>query len=346
MAKEPKLVVRPIGRLGGLDTIHVSLLVAVAILVALLLLSSYYHPTIILPSNSTSGSNLSCAYGAQKGACVQPAHNATQARWMAEQILASYAYVNGSSSLLPYFSDTQNMTVSYVPQSKEWIATVPETNPGNGVAFEMVLTMYDSNLSLINPYIQTIRTSQVFQNRVVAKGVIQSAGKFACPQQSPLQLFWVMDPYAPGSIASLSNLTNLEARYGAKINASVKIIYGSSSTSISQAFGLNGTQALGRYTYCAAKQQNFTAFVSHLEAIYSNAYVQPSLLNQIANQSHLNMPQLNSCIQNSTQELNIQSLLVKYYNLTFTPAVITNCQYISIPQTARNAICYANSTLC
>ncbi|MGI0141444.1 MAG: DsbA family protein [Candidatus Micrarchaeales archaeon] len=338
---ETKIVVRPIGGLGGLDGIHVALIVLVAILIGLLLAVSYSHPQIITNSSS------SCTYGSLNGSCTNPIHNFSSVKVRVGQILASYASVNGSLSILPYFSSMQNMTADYIPASKEWLATVPVMNPLTGNSFSASFLLQDSNLSLINPYLQTSTTSKIFSDYVVSQGVVRLSGKVSCLQQSPIQQYWFIDPYAPGSIQSLANFTSLQQKYSSKVNQSIKIVFGSASLGIaSQIDNVNNTQALGKYIFCASSQSNFTRFTSNLESIYANSYVSPALLSQAANQSRLNIPELNTCLANATTDLNAQVLLAQYYNITATPSVITDCIYQSIPQTAGKADCYANSTIC
>ena len=70
------------------------------------------------------------------------------------------------------------------------------------------------------------------------------------------------------------------------------------------------------------------------------------VLSSIANASRLNNGDLNSCIASSTQTIDNQALLASYYNVTQTPTVHNNCQYLSLPQTAAAAACYSNKSLC
>ncbi|MDE1825733.1 MAG: hypothetical protein KGH61_04295 [Candidatus Micrarchaeota archaeon] len=341
-SSEPQIVVRPIGGLGGLDGIHVALIVLVVMLIALLLTISYSKPQVII-RNSTS-SALNCTY-AYNGSCSTPIHNYSSAAMRVKQILASYEYVNNSLFVLAYYSDVKNMSLQYLPQSREWLAVVPVHNPSNGNLTYASFALYDPNLSLVRSYVQSAQPSKVLGNYVVSKGVVAVAGKFACSQKVPIQQFWFMDPYAPGSISSLGNLTSLELKYGSKLNVSIKILNGPATTQVLDRFGSNAT-ALGSYVYCAAKQQNFSRFASSLESIYSNAYISPSLLSQIASSSHLDIGSMQSCISGTSQAFSDQALLAKFYNITQTDVVLTDCMYISQPQTAISAICYANSTLC
>jgi len=340
-AKESGIVVRPLGGLGGLDNIHVALIALVILLIALLIVVSS-SPSGGMQPNST----LTCAYGSVNGTCVMPLHNLSDAKVRLGQILASYAYVNGSLSILPYFSSIQNAAVDYIPQSRQWLGVVAVQNP-YGTNFSASFLFYDSNFSLAAPYLQTSSTSKIFSNYVVSQGVVRLSGKVACLTQNPIQTYWFIDPYAPGSISSLNQLTSLQSKFGSGINATLKIVFGSESLRIANSgAGVNNTQALGKYIFCASKQSNFTSFVSNLQSLYSNAYVPEAFLNQIANQSKLNLPLLNSCVANSTATINNQLLLAQYYNVTSTPSIVTDCIYQSIPQTAQNAICLANSTKC
>lgn len=341
--EQTQIVLKPIGPLGGLDNIHVGLIALVIILIGLLLVVSHSFLQIIGNSTNTSGN---CVYGTFNGSCITPMHNLSQVKQQVGQILASYAYVNGSLSILPYFSSMQNFSAQYLPQSSQWLASVPVTNPANNNRFYASFILYDSNLTLVRPYLQTSSTSKVVDNYVVSQGVIRLAGKSVCLQQNPVQMYWFVDPYAPGSISSLDNLTSVQSKFGSNLNATVKIVFGSSSLAIANKFNVNNTQALGKYVYCASKQSNFTNFIANLQSLYSGAYLSPSYLNIIANQSHFNNATFNSCLATATPALNAQALLAEYYNVTTTPSVVTGCIYQSIPQTAKESVCFANSTLC
>ena len=340
-AKEPEIIVKRIGRFGGLDSIHISLLVLVVLLIAVLLVVSYSKPISI---RNTTVEN--CTYGMLNGTCVYPIHSEAEVTSQAERILASYGYVNTSLSLLPYYSDVGNMSVSYMPESKEWLVRIPVTNAISGSSFYVSFQIYDSNLSLATPYIQAIAPSSIVNNMVVSEGVVKAYNKFACPVQYPLPVYLFIDPYAPGSIQALSNIENLSSRFGGKLNVTVKVLYGPYSEMIASQYGSQNAQSLGKYILCASMQDNFSKFVGGLNAIYSNSYVSGATLNNLAKFSGINTGELDSCMANATSLMNRQSLLAKFYNITSTPIVVTDCMYLSLPQTEPNAICYANSTIC
>ncbi|MEM0086948.1 MAG: hypothetical protein QW346_02825 [Candidatus Micrarchaeaceae archaeon] len=344
-AKEPELVVKKLGRFGYLDTIHISLIVLAAILVALLLVVSYSKPVVLIRNVTNSTQPLNCTYGLQNGKCVVPLHNVSEVEAQAERVLASYAYLNSSLSLLAYFSDIKNASYAYLPSEGSWLATIPATNPATGTRFMFYLLINGTTLNA-TPYLQTIMPSKIIPNRVVSQGVIAVNGKFACQSQYPLQVFWFIDPYAPGSIASLLNATSIQSRFGGKVNVSVKVLYGAYSSLIGSRFGQLNAEALSKYVLCASTQSNFSRFATNLYAAYSGSYMPNQTLMTIARESSLNITDLDSCIANSTTIMNRQALLAEYYNITSTPVDIVNCEYMTLPQTAVNGICYANSTLC
>ena len=118
--KEPGLLVRPLGRFGGLDGIHITLIIVIALLFVLLAVVSYARPVVI--TNSTSLAN--CTYGIFNGSCARPMHNTTQIKGLTGRILASYASVNSSLSLLPFISNVSSTNVTYLPASGEWYVSV------------------------------------------------------------------------------------------------------------------------------------------------------------------------------------------------------------------------------
>ena len=343
--KEPSVVIRPLGRLGGLDSIHVSLAVLVVVLIALLLAVAYTKPAPILPQNQTASNKTACAYGTVSGKCAVPSSSANSIRLAAERELAGYNYVNTSLSLLPYLSDVGNMSMAYDPLNSEWYVSVPYVYPSTGETFGFAMMINDKNTSKITPFIQTLRPALHTGSLVVSKGVVLVQGKSPCTVQSPMQVYWFVDPYAPGSIASLSNMTSLQGRLGSKVNVTMKLLFTQSSQAIAAEYGINESLALGDYLFCTSNQGRLPQFLSKLESIYGGSYVPPSELSGMAGQSGINSTQLSSCLSSMPTTVNRQALLAKYYNITSASAVVTDCQYLSIPSTALDAVHYANSSI-
>ncbi|MGC8671690.1 MAG: DsbA family protein [Candidatus Micrarchaeia archaeon] len=329
-SNEPKILVKPIGRFGGLDSIHVALIIVVALLIALLLVVSYQKPAIKVVANTTA----------------KPIHNSTQVLASLQRFLASYAYVNSSLSVLPYVTEIQNASIAYLPSSRQWLAEIPAVNPATNTTFEMGFLVNDSNTSKILPLIQAAAPSKILNNSEVYQGVIKLSDKYACNVEKPLQVYWFIDPYEQGSVKSLMNATQLESRFGNNISIQIKIFNTQATMSVAKQYGLVNAELLGKYIFCASSQAGFENFVRNLNAAYTGSFMGTLALNNIVNESGLNYTALASCINTSQQAINNQALLAQFYNITTTPAVIVDCEYMSIPQTAEQAICFANSTLC
>jgi hypothetical protein len=263
-----------------------------------------------------------------------------------EMLLASYANVNGSLSILPYFSNVSSISETYLPKSGSWYIGMRATNPASSQTFLLSFIVSDSNVSKITPSTQVALPSAISNNYVASLGTIRLSGKYACSVQSPMSVYWFVDPYAPGSIRSLVNATALERKFGGSINVTVRIINGPSTENMAGAYGTGNALMLGRYVFCASQQPNFRNFTSNLNSLYSGSYILPSTLAGLANVSKLNYSALNSCIGSADSVINNQALLANYYNVTQTPSVVVDCEYQALPQTAAEALCYANGNLC
>lgn len=343
------VVIKPISRFGGLDNIHVALMALVVVLVLLLfVISGSKTITIVNSTNVTNNTitHLASNFTCTMGNCTQPLHSIAQVKGFVEQVLASYSYVNGSASLIPYFSDIGNATYVYVPKDGKWYVTIPAISIYDKVRFQELVVVSDSNLSLDFVTIETQKPPHIVNDKLVSEGVISLNNKLSCNTQNPVQVFWFIDPYAPGAIASLNNLTTLENRFTNKVNVTIKILFGGATTQVGNEYGLGNAQELGRYLLCASTQQNFGRFSEALQSAYGGQYLSESILNPLAQNSGLNMSEINSCISNSTPLLNRQALLGQYYNITTTPVAIVNCKYLTIPQTVQEGVCYDNSSIC
>ncbi|MGC8662428.1 MAG: DsbA family protein [Candidatus Micrarchaeia archaeon] len=344
--KEPQIVIRPIGKLGGLDNIHVALIVLVSILLILVVVISYSKLQVIpnqtnctiQTPNSTSIANAS-----------SPIHSVAEVINYTERVIASYNYINTNSSLgvyLPFYSNTLSFNASYMPSSKEWFVSVPVQDPLSNSTFDASFVIYDSNLTLARAFIQTFSPRRVLNYKAIYLGVLNIPNKFACVQKNPVNIFWFIDPYAPGSIYSLEYIPKLQHEFGNNVNISIKILFGPYTNIFSSKYGATNAELLGKYLLCASQQSNFTNFIINLNAIYSNNYISNQTLYSIAKISRLNMSLLDSCIINSSNLINVQTMLAEYYNITSTPSVVVNCKYLTLPETVSNGVCVSNSTLC
>lgn len=332
--KEPSVVIRPIGRLGGLDNLHITLLIALAVLMLLAALVAYSKPVTI--ANITN-----CTYGSANNTCITPLHNASFVGALAERVLASYATVNSSLSLIPFISNVSTINAAFVPQSRAWLVSLSARNLGSNQTFRVAFLISDTDTSQITPLLQTAKPSMISNNSVVSLGVVRLNDKPACGANST-QVYWFVDPYAVGALKSLQNATALETQFGSKVNLTVKIVAGADTQRIASSYGLGNAEALGMYAFCASQQSGFSSFVSNLNSLYSGSYLSANVLSNIANFSNLNRTALNSCLGGAVPKINAQGLLAQYFNITQTPVAIVSCQYLAIPQTAKQAVCYAS----
>lgn len=353
--KVPSVIVKPLGKTGGLDSIHLALISLVVILIAVLLVISFYKQPLVNISTSNVSTNttsvLTCEYGIANGRCILPLHNESQIKSYAEEFLAGYSTINTSLSLLPYISEVNLMNFSYNPSNHYWYVSFPIENPSGGELLHFSMMINDSNVSEIIPMIQTISPAasayQSSGNLVVSKGVVALSGKVACGTASPLQVYWFVDPYSPGGISSLANMTSLQAEYGSKIKISLEILFTQYSQGIANVYGLNKTMQLGDYLFCSSEQpgQPFVSFTKSLENSYSGSYISKSQLSAYASNAGLNTSKINSCLNSAGTYINRQAVLAKYYNVISSPIVVTDCKYLSLPQTTNAAIQYANSSI-
>ena len=348
--KEHSVVIKPIGPAGGLDYIHLTLAALVGLLVLIILIISYGKTPQILPlqTNSSQPANspvLTCTYGYADGKCISPASNVSQVKASAEKFLASYNYINSSLSLLPYISNVTEMKESYIPYANAWYVSVPAKNPVSNATFTFAMLVNDTDNSKIVPFIQTVAPAETGSNYVVSTGVVQIAGQPGCRISSPLQAYWFVDPYEPGSMLSLSEMLALDNEYGQHINSTVKILYTQASQRIASLYGTNDSLALGSYLFCASKQAEFGSFLQKVSQNYTGAYISGDSLYNMALGSGINMSAMGNCLSTAGEAISRQGLLAQYYNITSSPSVVTDCRYLSIPQTENASIRYANASI-
>lgn len=339
---EPSILVRPVSRFGGLDNIHIALIALVIILILLLLEVSY---TTKISVNVTCQNCTAAANATNYTAGAQ--HTPAQVKLQAEKILAGYTALNSSLSLLPYIADVNEASVSYLKNYGEWYVSIPYTGPLTGNTYLFSLEINDSNMTKFSALAQVTAQPKISKNYVVSPGVIKLYGQTACtPAGSPLLVYWFMDPYAPGAVQSLVNETGLQKKFGGNVNVSIKILTTQYSDSVAKVYGMNNTLQLGKYLLCASGKPGFGNFVKELNATYQGNYVPPYVLQELAGQAGLNVSSVESCVSSSQGAINGQFVEAEHYNITSSSSVLTNCEFLSIPETAYNAICYSDSSIC
>lgn len=330
--KEPVFIVKRASKMGGLDYLHVSLIVLVLVLIALAFSLAYFKQGTVLKN---------CDYGIVNGTCATPQYNASQVLGAAERILAGYAYVNSSISLLPYYSEPSKANISYIQSLNTWLVKMPYANPlASNRTFYFSMLLSGSNLSLVQSFYQNIILPRQTNNSVVSFGTVQIAGKVFCQTRTPIPVYLITDPYAPGAFSAISEAANLSAAYGSKLNVSYKLIFTNYSTSWYAGYGAFQTQLLGRYLYCSSAQNDMQGYAANVIKIFAGRPLANETLYNTAVGSGLNGSELGSCLANSTSILTYQAQLAKFYNVVSTPQFVVNCRYSAIPETATSALNY------
>ena len=331
---EPVFVVKRATKFGGLDYIHISLIILVVILIGLAFALSTYKDNVIIKN---------CEYGIANATCLQPTYNQSDAIGSAERILASYSSSTGSIAIVPYYSLVNESKASYIPSSNSWLVEFPYVDPlDNNTMFNASMLLNGSTLQLEGSFLGIPRPKSLTQNKVVAEGAIAIDGKTACNTTEPIPVYSITDPYATGSLGSLADGINASSKFGNKINVSYYFIYTDPSIALYGKYGIGKTQALGEYLFCASKQPGkFGNFTSIVRGEFSGTPLLNITLNDTAIEAGMNMSEFGSCLSNSPIALDYQSRLAAYYNVTQTPTYIVNCRYQTLPETLGNAINYS-----
>ncbi len=337
--KEEVLLIKPASKMLGLDYLHITLLALVIILIALAFGLSFFKPGATLTN---------CQYGLVNGTCVVPKYNATQALLSAESYIASYQNVNSSYDLLPFLSIPQQATVSYLQNTNQWLVVMPFRVPlPNGTISTIIgytpLFLSGTNLTVTQAYHQAAAIPPyLIKDNTVAFGVVQLHGRVPCAYKTPIPVYMVTDPYAPGSITGIQDTINASRQYGNEINVSYRFLVSGYALSLYGDYGVNETEGTIASLYCASLQQRFPAYFKNYSIVYNNRPISNTILTQVAVGSGLNLSEYNSCLSNSTVALAYQAQFGRFYNLTAgAPTDIVNCQYQTIPETLPAAISYA-----
>lgn len=333
--KEPVFIVKPVAKGHGLDYLHLTLIVLVLVLVAFALAVAYSKPA-----------TLSGCQGSNSTGCVQTQHNQSSILAAADRALVYYASVNTSLSLLPYYSLVNRSTASYVPAGKYWLVIIPYISPFNRTSvYNFTILVYDSNLTVKNAFVNSLTPVNRGSRSVVGLGTVSMDDSSVCNTTKPLPLYLITDPYAPGALDAIRKAINASSLYGNSITARYFMVFSSYAISKYQGFGVQQTQLMGNYMYCASRQSNFRQFISNLSIAYTGQPLNNLTLSQISQGSSLNMGSLSGCLANSSSTINFQARLASNYNITSTPQFIVNCKYLTLPQTLGYAINYSLRSL-
>ncbi|MCL5101984.1 MAG: hypothetical protein M1544_01335 [Candidatus Marsarchaeota archaeon] len=332
--KEPVFLVKKASRFGGLDYLHIALIVLVVVLVALAFSLANFKSVIV------------CQYGMSvNGTCITPKYNQSQVLNAAAKVLANYQYINSTLSILTYYSLINQSKVSYQPSTNTWSVITPYRDPYTNTTLNVSMEFYGSNLSLETPFIQMLKPKIISNNSVVAQGVLGINGKTTCVSNTPEPVYLITDPYAPGAISSIMQAINMSRNYSKEINMSYKFVFSGYSISHYKTYGEQETQLLGAYLACGSVQQNFTKFMGILSNVYNGEPISNTTLYSMAQGAGFNMSSFGDCMVNAPATLSAQAELASFYGITTTPVFIANCKYEAIPATANELLNYSLSQL-
>ncbi len=328
----PAFIVKPATRGGGLDYLHITLILLVLILIGIALALSRF----------TSVKLVNCEYGIVNGTCASQSYNTSAALMSAKRIIAGYAASNTSLSLIPYYTIPSEYNAIYIQSSKTWFVYTPYIDPYTNQTVSMLLVL-NRNLSLNESLSQTIPPPYTSNDYAVANGTVKLAGHVASATSKPIPVNLVIDPYSKGSVPAIKALINASKRYGNAITPEYDFIFTATAQSKYPSFGKVETQALAAYIFCASNQTGFQNFMNYTAVAFTGNPVPISSLNTIINQSDINYTYMRECVLNSAKPLYYQSLFAQFYNITETPEFIVNGEYETISTRLNASIEYALS---
>ncbi len=327
-------IVKSATRSGGLDYLHISLIILVIILIGLAFSLSRFSSVRLV----------NCQYGINNGTCSTASANSLQALRSAEKIIAGYSTVTTSLSLLPYYTLPSHYNASYIANSDKWLVYAPYTNPYTGNIISMYVLL-NRNLTLNTSLMQTLPPSEVTDNYVVASGTISIKNKSLSTTNTPIPVNLIIDPYVSGAMSAIKFAVNTSKKYSKNITMEYDFIFTNAASSKYSGYGKAETQQLANYLFCASKHANFYNFTNNLSKIFVGNPLTHSRLAGIINQSGMNYTQILDCVATSSKQMYYQSVFAEFYKVTTTPLFIVNGKYETIPTKLNEAINYSLDTL-
>ncbi len=341
LKKEPVFIVKQATRMGGLDYLHISLIVLVIILIGLAFAISYFKPgAIIINCNSINASNSTCARNTTQGI---NAITLSALHFAIGRAIAGYGAYNTSLALLEYTSLVNQSKIYYINASSEYLAIVPYRDPLDNNKTFNISFIFQHNFTLKSAYISTINPAPT-QNSAISYGVVSLAGRYLCNYTKPLPVYYFIDPYVPGFIKQINQSIALQKEYANQIDISYNFLFTQYSASKYLSYGKVPTQRLGAYLTCASQQRKFGSFISNLSIAYQQTPLPNQTLYQMAQGSGLNLSSFNECMSNATSTLDGEATLAAFYNITTVPTYILDCKYQTVPYSAQSAINYLINT--
>ncbi|EQD63868.1 hypothetical protein B2A_02318 [mine drainage metagenome] len=321
--------------MGGLDYLHITLIALIILLVIVAFALSVFKQGVVLEN---------CPYGIVNNTCAHsPLSNSSMDANViraAGSILAGYQNFSSALSILPYYSLINESKAFYIQANKTWLVTVPYIDPfENNTEYNISMILY-KNLSLDNIFLSAARPVQSSNYTTVAYGTIDMNNKYLCNYSTPIPVYLITDPYAPGALAAIRKGINASNQYSGKVGVQYYFIFSDYSIRLYKQYGIPATQRLGDYLVCASHQSGFKQFISNLSTIDTSVPQSNGTLYSIVQASGLNTTSFSACLENVSAPLDAQAQLASLYNVKVLPSFIVNCKYQALPQTLGSAINY------
>ena len=337
---EPVFIVKRASRMGGLDYLHITLIALVILLVVVAFALSVFKQGVVLEN---------CQYGIVNNTCApSPSQNATaQANVIAAagRVLAGYQNFSSALSILPYYSLMNKSHAYYMQANGTWLVTIPYLDPfENNTEYNISILLY-KNLSLDNIFLSTAKPAILSNYSTVSFGTVDLTNKYLCNYSTPIPVYLITDPYAPGTIAAIKRAMNTSSQYSGKINMNYYFIFSDYSINLYKQYGVAATQRLGDYLVCASHQPQFGQFIDDLSTVDTSIPQSSSVLYSVVQASGINTTSFDNCLASVSEPLDAQSQFASLYNINVLPTFIVNCKYQTLPQTLDSAINYTLSTI-
>jgi len=267
-----------------------------------------------------------------------PKHNISEVKRFMARVMDSYSDLPYADPATPYFRDQEGVWEEMVLMNK------------SGNAKNVIIRVYDSNLSLQSVMVEGPKPFTISDDEVVARGVVKLNGKLNCSFDKT-RVFVFFDLYCPPCIAAEKKIEELKQKFNS-VDFEYKIIL-THSYDLAPKYGLENVTKAAGYLLCSRAQGKLEefkkcaidAYMKHEEVPLSDLE-----LRSCVNSTSLNTTALDACMGSFYIDLNKDEMLAETYSIagniqtvpSGAPVVTVDCMYKSEPEYTEAAICYAH----
>ncbi|MCX6775723.1 MAG: DsbA family protein [Candidatus Micrarchaeota archaeon] len=271
-----------------------------------------------------------------------PKHNISEVKRFMARVMDSYSDLPYADPTTLYFRDEKGLWEEVVLMNK------------SGSAKNVMIRVYDSNLTLENIFVEGPKPIVLSNDEVVTKGVVKLSGKLNCSQDK-IRAFVFFDLYCPPCIAAENKIDELRQKFNSSMDFEYKIIL-THSYDLAPKYGLENVTKAAGYLLCSRAQGKLEEFKRcAIDAYMKHEEVPltPDELSQCVNSTSLDITALDECMGSYYVDLNRDRTLAETYSIVETkqlyavgaPVVTVDCMYKAEVAYAEAAICYAHPEL-